>query len=888
MTIESSPTLALVDPASLPTHIAAVVSRVNCAGPDSSADTFLLTSYVVESLIKTIAITICAPIRRTASDVVYRYEYELVRGNGLGTWEQTIAACTTQSHAGYVDSEVQPLLLWLTKRRTKAEDQWARDTATHCASILKLLGLPDVDVPRKLTIRFVFGQLVRIRNKTKAHGAVGEEFFNAANTHYLSATRLLLEHCPAFKWDWFFLAARVGRGDVKAVHLQGTSPKHVLAAESEALRPETEGIHFQTNKGGRLFNCGALLETGWECRSFYLANGSLTETGSAEFIDYSDGSLVQRDMSRFLAPPAPLPRSATEGGAVLDIFSNVFGNLPPPPEGYVERPALQTELRTRLEDTNHPILTLHGRGGIGKTSLALYVAHQLADSDPAQFDQILWLSARDLELKPSGSSEVRRAIPNLDSVCKLLSDFLDIEPTIESLAQLLQDPSAVATNGMLWIFDNFETLDDPQGIHKFLDTHTHIPNKILMTSRERAFKGDFPIEVGGMEFPEAKELLKQEAITLGIDSIVTDAVINDIYEYTDGHAYVMRVLLGEIAKDRRWVPLRSLVPRRGDLLDAVFERSFNKLSPGAHWVFLTISSWRSVLSELALLVVIGMRDFDVEEALDECVRLSLINRRELSDGQTCYFAPELARIFAKKKLDGDPDRLLINEDLQVLRQFGPISVGEIGGLGIDQLVEHFVTQTLEKATRSKDPDANKADSVLVRVAEMWPRAWLAVAQLRKECGHTDEDVSYALRRAVEERPYEKEAWLARANHASEIGDDTTRMASLVSAVETDPGDVELIREAAFQLCKYVDEHKSEIPPARRGVYLASVRSHMEKGAEKLDPTGLSRLAWLFLLEGDELSGWKYANMGLGKDATNVHCLRIVGRLEESGFRPGVS
>jgi len=53
---------------------------------------------------------------------------------------------------------------------------------------------------------------------------------------------------------------------------------------------------------------------------------------------------------------------------------------------------------------------------------------------------------------------------------------------------------------------------------------------------------------------------------------------------------------------------------------------------------------------------------------------------------------------------------------------------------------------------------------------------------------------------------------------------------------------------------------------------------MVRIADQLDPTGLSRLAWLFLLEDDRDGAWEYANMGLATDATNGHCLRIVQRL----------
>ncbi len=107
----------------------------------------------------------------------------------------------------------------------------------------------------------------------------------------------------------------------------------------------------------------------------------------------------------------------------------------------------------------------------------------------------------------------------------------------------------------------------------------------------------------------------------------------------------------------------------------------------------------------------------------------------------------------------------------------------------------------------------------------------------------------------------------------------TCIAALISAVDADPTDVSLIRDTAFELAKYVNAHKVDIPKARRGVYLANVRSHMERIADQLHATGLSRLAWLFLLEGDQDSASKHANKGLEKEPTNTHCLNIVQRLD---------
>jgi len=878
----------MIAPERLPTHVARVASRLRVTGSEASGDTFLVTSYLAESVLKTIAVTLCSGIRKTSEHIAYRLEYDLVRADGLGVWEAVIGTAVSHAYAGYVDQEMRSLVVWLTKKRTRADDEWAREAAQECSTILSLLGASECDIPKVVNVRHLVAQFVQIRNKTKAHGAVGADFFEEANCHYLRATQSLAENCPALGWDWYHLSVRPGKGTVRAVHLCGTDPKHVTADKAEALRPPATGVYFRTHDRGHLFPCAPLVSSNRECTWFGLPNGGFTDRGSAELIDYATGDVRRAGIPSHLSPPAALPSSATEGAPALDVYSNVFGNLPASPDNYVQRAALQDELFQRLTDRNHPIITLHGRGGIGKTSLALFVTHQLAAAPVAPFDHLLWFSARDLELRPTGPGDVRRGVPNLETVCDLVGAFFDIERTPDSLAAVLQKPGSLDSEGILFVFDNFETLDDPRGVHKFLDTHTHIPNKVLITSRERAFKGDYPIEVGGMEFQEARELLQSQSVALNIDTIVTASIMEKIIEYTDAHPYVMRVLLGEIAKDKRWVPLKSLVPRRGDLLDAVFERSFNRISTDGRSVFLTVSGWRAAVPELALLVVTGQRRIDVEAGIEECLRFSLLTRHELADGQFCYAAPELARLFARKKLEGDPDRLVIEEDLQVLRQFGTIKASEVSAGTIEEVTQTFLDWCLAVGRSSAGEQLVRLDATMVRVAELWPKAWLKVAELRRTMRFGEEKVSYAFRRAVEEMPYDKAVWQARAQYAGMRGDDGTRIACLVSAVEADPSDSELIRQVGYDLCEYIDAHKYEIPEARRGVYLASVRSHMVNIATELDPTGLSRLAWLFLLEGNLEGGWKYANMGLAKDSTNTHCLRIVERLESQGYRPPLS
>lgn len=872
-------TTMVINTECLPTHLALVATRLNVAGPDESADTFLLTSYLAEAAIKTIAATFHAALKERIPDSAYRFSYALVRADGLGTWERAIYESTNTPLAASIPPDVQSMVAWATKRRTKDEDEWLRGAKEHATNVLRELGVDADSETKAATVRGLITALVQIRNKTKAHGAVGQDFFAITNSHYIAAVKALVEHCPCFSWKWLHLSIRK-KGNIRGVALKSSQPHHMHAADAAAYQVPTAGVYFVPEQGLKAYSCRDLLRSNRECNVFLLPNGGYNGAGKSDFLDYATGTTSKEDVSDFLTPPASLPTSETHGLEALDVQANIFGNLPEPPMGYVRRQRLEQELLLRLLDKNHPVITLHGRGGIGKTCLALAVAHNVAADFSSHFEYIAWFSARDIDLRPAGPVQVRPAVLDLDMVARQYGSLFAVPPTIDSFAKVLQSPSAHSDKGILFIFDNFESMSWLTELHRFLDTHTHIPNKVLITSRERAFKADYPIEVTGMEFSEAAELMRVVASGLGIQSLVTDDVVRNVYRYTEGHAYVIRVILGEIAKERKYVPPAQLMSRRMDIVGAVFERSFNKLSDAGKWVFLIVTNWKSLISELALLVTVGSRGIDVEAGIEECRRLSLIARHEMADGQPCYSAPQLARVFGVKKLDGDPDRLAIQEDLSTLLHFGVMGLQDSPKETQRSIIQRFINWCFNESSAASEAKIQVFDSYLEILSNLWPEGWLELFNFRQKYAKDKASAAYAIRRAVEEMPFSKQVWLVRARYADANGDNATATAAYVSAVETDPSDIELTREAAFRVSRYVTEHAAEIPIARRGTYLATIRTYMEKVADQLDATGLSRLAWLYLLEGDSGKGERYAEMGLAKEPGNEHCRKILERKEQ--------
>ena len=106
----------------------------------------------------------------------------------------------------------------------------------------------------------------------------------------------------------------------------------------------------------------------------YFVNSPVRRDGRCEYLDYFTGEKLRREIPLDVLDAAPPPTSITAGRALLDWNDPIPNNLPRHTDAWVDRPKLEEKLDHHLSTAQNPLITLHGVGGVGKTSLALRAA----------------------------------------------------------------------------------------------------------------------------------------------------------------------------------------------------------------------------------------------------------------------------------------------------------------------------------------------------------------------------------------------------------------------------------------------------------------------------------------------------------------------------------
>ena len=617
-----------------------------------------------------------------------------------------------------------------------------------------------------------------------------------------------------------------------------------------------------------------------ELTDFWITNGNL-KSDRFETLSYISDERIYKSAQAYLIPITQLPKSHTEGVKDLNVIGNCLTNLPSSPELYVKRKDLEEELKaTLLQEDRFPIVTLLGKGGVGKTSLAINLITNIANSE--RFELIIWFSSRDIDLLIDGPKQVQTKVLKIEDMAKDYCSLLYPDAKKPEYEQLFANDLTNNTFGKsLYIFDNFETITNPVEVFEWINTYIRNPNKVLITSRiSRNFKADYPIEVQGMSDEECKELINEFAKELNITSYLTDNYIQELILESDGHPYIIKILLGDVARNKKVNKIKRVVAEQEKILDALFKRTFNTLSPAAKRVFLTLCSWNSMVPTIALEAVLWRPEnekMNVQSAIEELRQSSFIEIITKEDDEIIN-VPLAATIFGKGELEINPDKIKIMSDRDLLMEFGTTTFNNLSsGLSI-QIERKF--KSIAKRIKSIAEFENELQ-LLEYIASKYPKTYKYIIEVFEEYDDY-EKIKYYLREYIKSNiPANEKSrlWhkLAAVCRYSKDWDGESH--ALTELIQLPNVSLEEISEAANRINNHFyhnmaakrDEYKTEMLDLIIKIFTSKISDG--------NATDYSRLGWLLLNNNNSPEAKKMAEKGLKLDITNKYCQRLIEILE---------
>jgi len=351
----------------------------------------------------------------------------------------------------------------------------------------------------------------------------------------------------------------------------------------------------------------------------------------------------------------------------------VFHNLPQP--DYVRFIGRKDELN-RLRELLHPkdriwTIVIDGIGGIGKSALALEIAHrylvELFGSSEESFKAIIWISAKTDTLTADGIKSRQQVSRTLNDIFKTIAVTLEedeiLKARIEDQDRLIN--RALSRQRTLLIVDNLETIDDEK-VNAFI-RELPAPTKCIVTTRHRIDVAD-PIRLTGMHRDDALSLIVQECNKKNVQ--LSDGQIDLLYRRTGGVplAIVWSIAQMGYGHDVQTV-LHTLGNARGDIARYCFENAINRLRNSPAYVLLlcislcvySSSSTRERLGEIS-----DLSELDRDEGLVELEKLSLINRQKNN-----FSILPLVRQYVIESIADIPSHILEKIALAISRTYAP-------------------------------------------------------------------------------------------------------------------------------------------------------------------------------------------------------------------------
>jgi len=392
----------------------------------------------------------------------------------------------------------------------------------------------------------------------------------------------------------------------------------------------------------------------------------------------------------FVAPvgrAAPRPKQA--GVAEPAPNPNANPSLPPRPSRLIGRDKDVLALAEHLSARR--FVTLRGPGGIGKTTIALALAHELADrfKDGVRFIDLGSLKEGHL-VATAVASALRLLVPVEDPTPRLIEALHDRQ--------------------LLLVFDSCEHVVDAVA-RLAQEIYQHAPSVCLLATSREALEatGEFVFEIAPLEIPpqdagdkaslarySSARLFMECAVAAGYNATITDAdaeIVAQICRKLDGMPLAIELVarlsahglnaITQLIEGRLRLTWRGrrTAPLRHQSLSAALDWSYELISTAERSALESLSVFPGSFTLQGALAVAG--DIDdpdpAMEWLEQLVAKSLVASRP-SAGQARFRLLETTRAYAAEKLaaSGEARAASLRHARFVLKALTPRSY-EAGG-----------------------------------------------------------------------------------------------------------------------------------------------------------------------------------------------------------------
>jgi hypothetical protein len=331
-----------------------------------------------------------------------------------------------------------------------------------------------------------------------------------------------------------------------------------------------------------------------------------------------------------------------------EVNKKILHNLPQPDYiNFVGRKEELEQIRKLLNPQDRIwTIVIDGIGGIGKSALALEIAHRYKDEyefipEEERFEAIIWVSAKTSSLTAEGIKTRYQVTNTISEIYKEIFVVLETNNISLSNIQSIEDQNllvrkALSKQRTLLIIDNFETIDDER-VTSFI-RELPSPTKSIVTTRHRIDIAD-PIRLSTMTHKDGINLIKQECKKKDVQLKEYQAEL--LYKRTAGVPLAVVWSIAQISYHGFGIDkvLKRLGDAKGDIARFCFESGIQQIiQEPAYKILVCIALSTRDLDREAIGYISDISDLDRDEGLVTLERLSLVNKKNSKHMKASYFS----------------------------------------------------------------------------------------------------------------------------------------------------------------------------------------------------------------------------------------------------------